>query len=148
MLALALMGLGCNPFASVQQKIEARVGEELGERLLEGSVGGGVDLEIGRVPANYPKDALFYPGTEVRSAVLTSEGRIAISNMTTKDDQEKVVEWYDREYVALGFEKDEDIAKLGMFRVYEKGNVKITVQTQRVPNQDITAVTVTRAEVK
>lgn len=146
--ALALLGAGCNPFARVQDRISDRIGEEIGERLLEGSVGGGTDLELGKIPADFPSDVPRYPGAEILSAVITNEGRIAIMNFKTGDSAEAVVEWYGDQLVSAGFESDADIAKLGLFRVYTKGEVKITIQTQRIPNENKTAVTVTRAEEK
>jgi hypothetical protein len=144
---LSLLGAGCNPFAAVEKRASDAVGEAIGEGLIEGMAGQGVDLELGKIPANFPSDVLFYPDAQVGSAIMTEQG-IAIANIMTTDETQKVVEWYDREYAADGFVKDEGIAKLGLFRVYQKGNVKMTVQTQRPADQDKTLITVTRSESK
>ncbi len=151
-LLLSVLGAGCNPLSSASREIRRgaseRAGEELAERLLEGSAGGNADIELGKIPADFPADVIRYPNVTVNSAVNMKERNVAIANFLTTDSQEKVVEWYDAQYAAAGFEKDESIAKLGLFRVYEKGKVKITVQTQAVPKESKTVITVTRSEAK
>lgn len=145
---LALLGAGCDPFAPARDRIADEVGEAIGEGLLEGSLGGDTDLELGKIPANFPNDVPRYPDAQVASAIVTNEGRIAIMNFSTKDSPEDVVSWFDGEMAAGGFVLDEGIAKLGLFRVYEKDDVKITLQTQKREGAAETAVTVSRAVTK
>ncbi len=106
--------------------------------------GGQADLELGKLPADFPEDVPRYPDAEYVSAVHMQDRNISIANFTTKDEPQAVVDWFDRELKASGFAPDEDIAKLGLFRVYNKGAVKITIQTQRSEGSGETTVSVQR----
>ncbi|KAA0206387.1 hypothetical protein EDM68_02695 [Candidatus Uhrbacteria bacterium] len=140
---LSLMGAGCNPFARVEQ----RVGERVAEGLIERGLGGDASVDLGGgLPADFPTDVPRYPDAEYVSAVYLKDQNIAIANFKTKDEPQAVTDWFDRELRSAGFIMDENIAKLGLFRVYNKGTVKITLQTQRPEDGDRTTVSVQRVD--
>lgn len=126
--------------------MEQRIGEEIGEGLVEGMAGGGADLELGTLPADFPSDVPRYPDAEYVSAVVMNDGRIAIANFSVNDSPEAVVAWFEGEMAASGFELDEDMAKLGLFRIFKKDKITVTLQTQA--REGKTYVSVQRAEQK
>lgn len=146
MAGLSLMGAGCNPFAPLQQRMEQRIGEEIGEGLIEGMAGGGADLELGTLPADFPSDIPRYPDAEYVSAVVMNDGKVAIANFSVNDSPEEIVAWFDAEMAASGFELDEGMVKLGLFRIFKKDKVTVTLQTQSRDGK--TYVSVQRAEQK
>lgn len=143
---LVLAGAGCNPFASVQQNIADRITEkavesQTGGRVKIDSNSGDVTFEnqdengmmrIGegiKLPDNFPGDIPRYPNASYVSAVVLQDGTQAIGNFKTTDDAEAVKAWFDDELQKDGFARSMDIP-VGFIRLYEKDNVKITVQVQ------------------
>lgn len=148
LFAVALMGLGCNPFKSVEDRVSERVGRELGERLVEGSSGGSlnVNAEGEGLPADFPVDVPRYPNAVY--AVSYVKDPVAIANFTTPDEPQAVADWFESQLMAGGFTKDEALNMGGLFRTYKKGNVRITVQAMRSEGESKTSVSIQRAVTK
>lgn len=141
---LTLFGAGCNPFTRVEQ----RVGERVAEGLIERGLGGDASVDLGgKLPDDFPSDVPRHPNAEYVSAVHMKDQKISIANFRTKDTPEAVTDWFARELAAGGFSSDEQIAKLGLFRVYKKGSVTVTIQVQGPRDgEDRTTVSVQRTE--
>lgn len=142
--AVALTGLGCNPFASVQQKI----GESVTEKVIEGATGGKVDVNSGdnavtfrdaktgdysawgenaKIPDDFPSDVPRYPGAKTVTVSLQGNKKEASLAQTTSDSVSKVVEWFAGQMRNNGFTEASslDLGTSGKMISYEKGDVKI-----------------------
>lgn len=150
LLVLSLMGLGCNPFAGVQEKINQKIGDTVAEKILESGSGGKVDVnsedgsfsfkdsktgesvsfgENVKIPDGFPSDVPRYDGSQASVASLAKDGKQATLVVTIKNvELAKLAEWYESQILAKGYEKDTNTVLFdSMFNSYKKGNVTMTV---------------------
>ncbi len=149
LVALSLLGIGCNPFADAQKKIENKIGQSIGEKILEGASGGKGNFEItdegitvkdkatgetvgfgagAKIPAGFPTDIPRYEGSVVSFVTLSPDSKRATMSVTLVGDTESsvVAEWYEREILAKGYtKKTTTAASESLFSEYRKGSVKM-----------------------
>lgn len=125
---LLLVGLGCNPFQSVQDKVSQKIGEKVAEGVLEKTIakgsGGKVDVDLkkegftftnkesGEVfsagdnvkfPDAFPAEVPRYPGGKALSMSMSAEKGDAGYMMETEDKLDKVAGWYESELAKGGW---------------------------------------------
>lgn len=150
LLALSVMGLGCNPFAGVQEKINQKIGETVAEKIIEAGSGGklDVDAESGgfsfkdpktgetvslgtnvKIPAGFPTDIPVYQGAKPSIASLSSDGKRAVLAVTILGVESKVLaEWYDSRITAGGYtRKTETPITETLFSEYRKDDAKLII---------------------
>lgn len=148
LLALSVMGIGCNPFAKVQDKINQKIGESIAEKILETGSGGKIDVDAeggsfsfkdsktgetvalgvnAKIPAGFPTDVPRYDGSTVTIASLAQDGKRAVLAVTVIGvEPTKISEWYDQQLTANGYERtSESSVSETLFNEYRKGNVKM-----------------------
>jgi hypothetical protein len=146
-VALSVMGIGCNPFAGVQEKINQKIGESVVEKMIKAGSGGKIDVDAedgglsfkdpktgetislgtnAKIPAGFPTDIPKYEGAQVSIASLTKDGS-AVLAVTIRDVEPKVLaEWYDEQIRANGFErKSETPVAETLFHEYRKSDAKL-----------------------
>jgi len=125
LLVLALMGFGCNPFASVQEKINQKIGDAVTDKVLEAATGEKVNLDtadgsvsikgkdgtssvIGTnvtIPAGFTDEIPRYKGSSVNLASVDKDGRsvlfVEIKDASIKD----LTAWYEEQIIAKGYKK-------------------------------------------
>jgi len=139
--------LGCNPFSRVSDSVSNRVGQSIGEKVLEAQLGGNANVDLGgSLAANFPSDIPRYPGAKYVSSLV--QGDIAIANFTTSDDAVTVSEWFEAQLLAEGYKRAEGDILNGTVRVYEKDNIHVVVQAMRADNSQTTGVSVQRSVTK
>ena len=145
---LSLVGLGCNPMQSVQDKVSQKVGDSIASGILSQASGGKVDVNgnegnytfkdnktgasysVGSnvtIPDNFPKDVPLYPGAK---ALTVSMGQASKSDasltLQTSDDTQKVVKWYADQL--KGWKEASSYSMSGSeIRAYEKDTLKLNV---------------------
>lgn len=147
-MALALMGLGCNPFASVQERVEKKIGQSIGEKILEGASGGKGEFEItdegitvkdrktgdsvgfgmgAKIPDGFPSDIPRYEGAMVAIVSMSQDKKRAVLSVTiTGVEAAKLAEWYDAEITKNGYTRStETNSAEALFGEYTKGNTKM-----------------------
>ncbi|MCE9585818.1 hypothetical protein K8R04_00680 [Candidatus Uhrbacteria bacterium] len=150
LLAMSVMGIGCNPFAKVQDKINQKIGESIAEKIIETGSGGKVDVDAEsgglsfkdpktgesvafgvnvKIPAGFPTDIPRYEGSEASIASLTKDGKRAVLAVTVRDvESAKLAEWYEARILASGFERtSETPVTETLFSEYRKGNIKMII---------------------
>lgn len=146
--ALSVMGLGCNPFAGVQERINQKIGETVAEKIIEAGSGGKIDVDASeggfsfkdpktgeavslgtnvKIPDGFPSDIPRYEGSLPSIASLSKDGKRAVLAVTVFNVESKTLaEWYDREIVAKGYERKTALpASESLFSEYQKGDVKM-----------------------
>lgn len=128
---LSLFGWGCNPFQAAQDKINEKIGETVTEGVLEKVTGGNVDVKNGgeevtfkdektggsmsfgenvKLPDDFPKEALLYPGAAVKGVTMSlKEGTTSWVMLETADDTTKVSDWYVKEAKDKGWTEDSNM---------------------------------------
>jgi hypothetical protein len=141
LLAVALMGLGCNPFASVTQKVT----DTAVEQAIKAKTG--IDVNVNgsaNLSSDFPSDVPRYPGAVYVSSLV--QATVAIANFTTTDDPKTVSDWFDAQLKAEGFTQDENVVMNGTIRIYHKGNVTMNVTAMSKGDGTPTSVSIQRAE--
>lgn len=167
--ALSVMGLGCNPFASVQEKINQRIGEKVAEKMIETGAGGkiNVDLKDGsftvedketgekgsfgfnaKIPANFPTDIPRYEGGQVFLATVSQDGKRAhITEYFYNQDGATLKDWYSQAIADQGYEliSGTGLKEIGVAS-YKKDNVEMAalVTEQAQDGQKSVMVQITR----
>ncbi|MCC7522565.1 hypothetical protein IT407_02070 [Candidatus Uhrbacteria bacterium] len=170
--SLALMGLGCNPFAGVQEKINQKIGEAIVEKGMEAASGGKLDIDAeggsfnvtdpktgetislgmgAKIPAGFPTDIPRYEGSIASIASLSGDKKRAVLAVTvTGVDSDELAVWYEKAILANGFEKKTDTnVSEAFFSEYAKGNVKMIMAIigQRTDDgQNAASIQITREE--
>ena len=160
---VAVMGQGCNPIKNAEQ----RATEAIAERIIEANSDGEVDVDFSEnevnfktkdgdgqmrfgdnveLPPDFPNDVPQYAGAKYVSAYVSNEGKTAIANFRTNDASEEVQAWFKSELERDGFSLDAVFQMGAALQLYEKGDVKITVQTQPDEDEGYTVVSLQRAE--
>lgn len=155
MAALSLYGFGCNPFQAAKDKIN----EKVTEGILGQVTGGKVDIkndgtqvtykdsktggttafgEDVKLPDDFPKSALIYPGAKVSGVTVSHEnGDSAWVMFYSADEVSKVVEWYGKETKDKGWKEDSNLAyDQAVMRSYSKDNEKMSMNIG--PSDDTT----------
>ncbi len=163
--AVALTGLGCNPFASVQQKL----GEAVTEKVIEGATGGKVDVNSGdnavtfrdaktgdysawgenaKIPDDFPSDVPRYPGAKTLTVSLKGDKKEAGLSQITSDSLSKVADWFAEQMRNAGFAETStlDLGASGKVVAYEKGSVKMGVTIAGDEEVKETSLIITRTE--
>lgn len=150
---LALLGAGCNPLASVQEKVEQKVAEKATEAAVDHITGGKVDLnskdgsltfkdnETGntvawgadvKLPDDFPKELPVYPNAKiVAAAVDRSDANNASTYVLSVTDAPKVaVAWYETELKKAGWTVKTTMTMESLeSRVFAKGEAQINVMS-------------------
>lgn len=152
--ALMLMGFGCNPFRSVEEKVSQKIGEKVAEGVVSGVTGGKVKMDADggqvtfksdegdggtvvfgedvKIPSDFPKDVPMYPGAKAQAVVVGKAGDGATLTLKTDDDAKKVVEWYASETTKAGWEQESTFAANDLeLRTYAKGDAKLTLSVSK-----------------
>lgn len=171
LVALSLLGIGCNPFAGVQKKIEDKVSQSITEKVLEGATGGKGDFQItdegvtikdketgesmgfgagAKIPSNFPSDVPRYNGSVITIVSLTQDAKTAMLGVTVEGKTiTELSEWYDTKITSAGYERTSETnsAELVM-NEYKKGNVtmNLVVTGDTTDGKATTQVQVTRVE--
>jgi predicted small secreted protein len=148
LLAVSLMGAGCNPFSGVQDKINQKIGETIAEKIIETGSGGKVDVDADggsfsfkdpktgetvalgtnvKIPDGFPTDIPRYNGALPSIASLTKDQKRAVLAVTIFDVEPVVLaEWYEKQILANGYErKTSTPVTESLFNEYRKGNAKM-----------------------
>ncbi len=156
LVSLALMGLGCNPFAGVQEKINQKIGEAIVEKGIETASGGKLDIDAdggsfrvtdsktgetanfgsGELPANFPSDLPRYPGGQIVLSSVASAGKKATLSQTVEADAKTVAAWYDEQLKAKGYTTEGEGSVGFNFYEYVKGDAKIVLTIYSQPSDD------------
>jgi hypothetical protein len=141
LVVLSVAGLGCNPFASVSQKVT----DNAVEQAIKARTG--IDVNVngsGSLSSDFPTDVPRYPGATYVSSMV--QAKIAIANFTTKDDAQKVSDYYDAQLKAAGFTGDLTEVMNGTVKLYHKDNISITVSAFTKEDGSLTSVSLQRVE--
>jgi hypothetical protein len=140
LVTLSVAGLGCNPTASVTQKIT----DTAVEKAIKAQTG--VDVNVngsGSLADNFPSDVPRYPGALYVSSLV--QDKVAIANFTTKDSDKTVSDWFDAKLKAAGFTNDMSEVLNGTVKIYHNANVSITITAFTKEDGSETSVSVQRA---
>jgi len=146
---IALLGAGCNPLQSVQDKITQKVSDKVAEGVVSGMTGGKVKVDTDsntlsmtdektgqsvsfgenvKVPDDFPKDVPVYAKAAiigVFSSKKTDDG--SSLTLTTTDASEDVAAWYDKTLVDAGWTQDISYKTFDLItRTYSKGSLKLS----------------------
>jgi hypothetical protein len=166
------MGWSCNPFKAAQEKAEQQAADSIVGGILSKATGGKVDVDTDsnqveyrdnktgstvafgddlKLPKDFPGDVPVYGGAKISALSTNKQEGTANLTLTTEDDKDKVLGWYEDKFKSAGWEEDNSstINKVD-FREYQKGQVTIAVSVW--PNEDGdkqgTFVTLSRTEEK
>lgn len=157
--SLAFYGFGCNPFQKAQDKINEKIGENIAEGLLGKVTGGKVDIkedgnqvtykdektgestaygEDLKLPDDFPKSILIYPGVKIGGMTITKQGNPSAWVMfSSADGPKQVVDWYTKEAKAKGWTQESSMTiDKSEVRTYSKGNETLGVNI--MPSDDET----------
>lgn len=170
---LALMGLGCNPLASLEQKVGERVAEGVAERALENAGGGKFDVDLNgtngeaggltvrdnktgdfyitgtnvKIPDDFPKDIPAYKDATTMAVSFTKKSNSGFLLQQTSDDVAKVADWYKSQLQGAGFTNDGDMdAGTAKILSFKKGTVTISVSITRDDATSKTSIQAARDE--
>lgn len=143
--ALSLVGVGCNPVASVEKKVGDAAAGAAVHALTNGQVdadvsGGAVtmkDAQTGasvalggdvKIPDDFPKDVPVYAGAKVVAVLSSKESDRASLGLQTADDAQTVVSWYETTLKGAGFTLAQSMSVSGSeIRLFKKDTVQIEV---------------------
>ncbi len=153
-LAVSLMGFGCNPLAKVEEKVSEKIGEKVAEGMMEKAIGGKVDVDAEnnqvvfkdnktgsmtafgedlKIPDNFPKDVPIYSGAKATGVIMDNEGdKTASLSLQSADDPEKVLSWYEKTLKNAGWEETESwSANDAQARSYDKDKSHLTLTVSK-----------------
>jgi hypothetical protein len=152
-VALVLVGAGCNPLASVQEKVEQKVAEKATEIAVDRVTGGKVDLnskdgsvtfkdnETGntvawgadvKLPDDFPKELPVYPDAKIVAAAVdrSDAGNASTYVLSVSDAPKVAVAWYETELKKAGWTVKTTLTTEGFeSRVFAKGEAQINVMS-------------------
>lgn len=157
--SLAFFGAGCNPFQSAKDKISEKIGENVAEGLLGKATGGKVDISKGgnevtykdektgdttaygedlKLPDDFPKSVLIYPGAKIGGVTMTKQGNpSAWIVISSADEPKQMVDWYTKETKAQGWTQESSMTiDKAEIRTYSKGNETLSMNI--MPSDDAT----------
>ncbi len=167
------MGLGCNPIASLQNKVKDKVAENVAERVLENAGGGKFDVDLNgtngdnggltvrdnktgdfymtgsnvTIPNDFPKDVPHYSGATTLAVSFTKKTNSGFLLEQTTDDVTKVADWYKSQLQGAGFTNDTDMdAGPAKIMSFKKGNVTVSVSITRDEETSKTSIQAARDE--
>ena len=166
------MGIGCNPFAGVQEKINQKIGEAIVEKGIEAASGGKLDIDAeggsfnvtdpktgesislgmgAKIPAGFPTDIPRYEGSTASIASLSGDKKRAVLAVTVLGvEPDTLALWYEKEILANGYQKKTETAVTeAFFSEYTKGNAKMimAILGQKTDKGELAAsVQITREE--
>lgn len=169
--ALAMVGFGCNPVASIQNKVDQKVGDAVASKVLSAASGGAVNVNsndngsytftdnktgssmaIGtdvKIPDTFPKDVPVYPGAKATSVIISkdTDGGASLT-LSTSDTVQTVAGWYDTQFKNAGFSQDTNMTAGGMeIRGYSKATVKMELTVAAGDSDQAgSTISVTRTE--
>ena len=161
--AVSFMGFGCNPVASLQQK----VGDAVTNKIVDSVTGGKVNVDSGSkqvtykdnttgssvaygenvtIPADFPKDVPVYPGAKAIGVVMTKTGDQGASlTLKTDDDTAKVIAWYEDQLKASWKQDSSFTANDTEIRSYSKGTAKIALTVSPGDNDKGSVISITKS---
>lgn len=171
LVALSLLGIGCNPFAGAQKKLEDKIGQSVSEKILEGASGGkgtfditdeGItikDKETGesmgfgagaKIPSGFPSDIPRYDGSVISIVSLSQDAKTAMLGVTVEGKtMVELSEWYDAKLKASGYERTSELnANELVMNEYIKGKVTINlvVSSGETDGKMVSQVQITRVD--
>lgn len=146
---LSFMGFGCNPFASIQEKVEKKIGEKVAEGTVGALTGGKVKMDaegnnfqfkdnktgnsvaIGedlKLPDDFPKEVPLYAGAKIKSVSMSKSGdKEATITLGMDDEPAKVATWYAETLKKAGWSEDSSTTMgKSEARSYKKDKAVIT----------------------
>ena len=168
--SLLFLGLGCNPGASISNKI----GEKVAEGIINQSTGGKASVDLGKdkmvfkdnktgssmaygenltIPDDFPKDVPVYPGASVKGIVTSKEGGASYTlTLMSKDTNAKVIAWYQDKMKSDGWTEEASMSATGYeTRSYQKDSLSIGLNVIGGDEQDQdreTSIMISRTEKK
>jgi|GEM_PF-3883120 len=156
--ATVLLGAGCNPFASVQQKttdaivekaIESQTGQQVNVDSNENTVtyqgqdgGGTIHIANGaQYPKNFPQEIPHYPGATDISVIAMQGDMVFMASLRSTDEANTVANWFEDTLTQDGFTKVGEEPSI-MMRSYQKGNVNMSVQVSYSQKRSQTDVSI------
>lgn len=171
---IALTGLGCNPVASLTERVQKTVVESAVEKAMEQNGGGDVDVDLSgsgknavtfrdektgdytawgedvEVPSEFPSDVPRLNGSKVIQVMLSKQGKSATISFTSTDSFDRVAEQMDAAAKAQGYTRTGVMEASTEARVmtYEKDKLTlaVTVATNSSSEEQSVLVTVVRQE--
>lgn len=171
---IALMGVGCNPVASLTERVQKTVVESAVESAIEQNAGGDVDVNLDgsgknavtfrdektgdytawgedvEVPAEFPSDVPRLNGSKVIQVMLSKQGKTASISFTSTDSFDRVAEQMDASAKSQGYTRTGVMEASSEARVmtYEKDKVTlaVTVAANSGSEEQSVLVTVARQE--
>jgi hypothetical protein len=160
--SLLLVGAGClpTPQSLVQNAVENKINAELdGEGTVDLDDNGitingdddGTTARFGenvKLPDNFPKEIPVLDGAKVAGLAVTKDEGAWITMSTDKSSND-AASWYDTKLAADGWEVSGSYSARGMLtKMFEKGNLSLTVIVSDGENGDPTSVMVTESITK
>jgi hypothetical protein len=101
-----------------------------------------------KLPDDFPKDALMYPGAKVTGVTLSrTDGISGWVMLTTKDSAKTVADWYVKETKDKGWKEESSLTMNDAeIRSYSKGNAKISMSATPDTEKNETTLVVTYEE--
>ncbi len=171
---LSLLGVGCNPLASLTERVQKTVVESAVEKAIEKNAGGDVDVNLDgsgknavtfrdektgdytawgedvEVPAEFPSDVPRLNGTKVVQVMLSNQGKTASISFLSTEGFDRVVEQMDAAVKAQGYTRTGVMEASTEARVmtYEKDTLTlaVTIAAGSDPEEPTVSVTVVRQE--
>lgn len=160
---LPLFGLGCNPFASVQQSVEQTVTNSIVNQATGGKVslnqnsnsvsftdnktGGTMSFgENVAIPSDFPKQAPIYPGSAAVSIVMSRTGdKSSSATLKTGDDVAKVLAWYVDQLKSYWKEESSYTANQTEIRSYtsDDGTLALTISPDEASKGSVITIVFT-----
>lgn len=152
--SVVVLGVGCNPLRSAQQKVEQKIAENVTEKAIEGATGGKVNVDLKgddgvvmrdnktgglvafgkdvKIPEEFPKVVPRYDGAKATSISIDGAAKGATISLATSDAIAKVVAWYADRLKADGWTESQSFtAGTVETRTYEKGKESITLSVSQ-----------------
>ncbi len=150
LVVVSVTGFGCNPFASIQQKIETKIGNGIAGAAIEAASGGKVKVDTSNgglqiqdkrsgdslslvtdvtIPSGFPTDIPRYEGSHASIVTLSPDKKKALLVVTIDAGSvQDIAAWYDAQITAKGYTKDAAMSATGsLFNTYVKGDDKMVM---------------------
>jgi hypothetical protein len=165
---LSLLGAGCNPFQSAQERamnsivdtaiersVKSQTGEDVDVNIKDGAMNvtgeNGANFAMGenlKLPDNFPLDIPVYTSVTIKGSSVDSARGSLFLIMTSKDDVDDIVAWYKDQANAKGWTQKSSLEMsegnyIVTFQNKDKATFAVTVS--RAEDSNETSITVTRS---
>ena len=171
LVALTLVGAGCNPIENAKEKMVNGIVDKAIEKTVKSQTGKDVDVNIGdgamnvtgengakfamgdniKLPDNFPSDVPVYGSVSIKSTSVDPSKGSAFVIMTKKDKPEDITAWYKDQAKSKGWTQKSYMEMtegnyIVSFENADKATLAITVS--RAEDADETSITLTRGDNK